>query len=178
MKKFYLLLITMLTMALSTFSQEPMQVLNSMGGTTVEAVSTVYNDTKSAVSTVYNDMVGMSGPIYNEVKNAVVSIGKGIGCAAEHVYTVMVKKYVVEGVSELCYLLVGIFLLGFGIFKTNSYFKTKEKLDWKCLFPLGLLASGLLVVLGVDFSNMLINLINPEWKALEYIIETTKTLVK
>lgn len=178
MKKFYLLLISMFALVMCAFSQEQVPALSAIGSTSAEAVSTVYNDAKSAVSTVYTDVSSLSGTIYDEVKSAVVSIGKGIGCAAEHVYTIIVKKYIVEGISELCYFLLGIIILIFGLIKTNKYFKDKERIDWRCIFPFGLLIASVTILCTTEFSDMLVNLINPEWKALEYIIDTAKGMVK
>lgn len=178
MRKFYLLLISMFALAMCTFSQESTSALSAIGSTSTEAVSTVYNDAKSAVSTVYTDVSSLSGTIYDEVKSAVISIGKGIGCAAEHVYAIIVKKYIVEGISELCYFLLGIIILIFGLIKTNKYFKIKERIDWRCIFPFGLLIASIIILCTTEFSDMLVNLINPEWKALEYIIDTAKGMVK
>jgi hypothetical protein len=178
MRKFYLLLISMFALAMCAFSQEQTSALSAIGSTSTEAVSTVYNDAKSAVSTVYTDVSSLSGTIYDEVKSAVISIGKGIGCAAEHVYSIIVKKYIVEGISELCYFLFGIIILIFGLVKTNKYFKDKERIDWRCIFPFGLLTVSIIILSTTEFSDMLVNLINPEWKALEYIIDTAKGMVK
>jgi hypothetical protein len=178
MRKFYLLLISMFALAMCAFSQEQPSALSAIGSTSAEAVATVYNDAKSAVSTVYTDVSGISGTIYNEVKSAVISIGNAIGCAAEHVYAIIVKKYIVEGISELCYFLLGIIILVFGIIKTNKYFKVKERIDWRCIFPFGLLIASIIILCTTNFSDMLVNLINPEWKALEYIVNTAKGIVK
>ena len=87
-------------------------------------------------------------------------------------------KYIVEGISELCYFLLGIIILIFGLVKTNKYFKVKERIDWRCIFPFGLLIAAVTILCSTEFSDMLVNLINPEWKALEYIIDTAKGMVK
>ena len=65
-------------------------------------VDSVYHDGKAVVSTVYQDAKAGATTIYPDVKAAVVSIGKAIGVAAEHVYGVLVKKYFVLGVKEAC----------------------------------------------------------------------------
>ena len=68
---------------------------------------TLYHDGKAVVSTVYNDAKAGASSIYPDVKSAIVSIGKAIGVAAEHVYGVLVKKYFVLGIKDgiaHCYL--------------------------------------------------------------------------
>lgn len=178
MKRIYLLLISLFTLVICVFSQEESSTLSVIGDASVGAVSTVYNDVKSGISTVYGDVANISGPLYKEVKTALSSIANGIGCAAEHVYSVLIKKYIVEGVSELLSFILWLSILIFGIIKTNKYFQKNDKIDWHCLFPFGLLILGIICVSTINFSEMLVNLINPEWKALEYIIETTKSIVK
>jgi hypothetical protein len=37
---------------------------------------------------------------------------------------------------------------------------------------------SIIILSTTEFSDMLVNLINPEWKALEYIIDTAKGMVK
>ena len=181
MKKIYLVLLTLVMLSFNVFSQKQssqLSTLESLGNTSKDAITTVYSDVKSGISTVYGDVSELSGPIYNEVKSAVKSIATGIGCAAEHVYTIIVKKYVVEGISELCYLVLGLIILIFGMVKTNTYFKNQERIDWKCLYPFALIIVGGLITMSVKFSDMLVNLVIPEWKALEYIIDTAKSMVK
>ena len=77
------------------------------------AIDTVYHDGKAAVQTVYSDMKSGTSSLYPDVKKAVVSIANSLGVAAEHVYTVLVKKYIVLGVKELGIFLGAIVLLLF-----------------------------------------------------------------
>ena len=77
------------------------------GQETMKSIDTVYHDVKGAVSTLYSDGKEVIGTLYPEVKSAIVSIAKAIGVAAEHVYTVLVKNYVVVGVKWLILFLIG-----------------------------------------------------------------------
>ena len=55
----------------------------------------VYRDGVEAVSTVYQDSKDVINNIAPEVKQALIDIAKALGVAVEHVYIVLVKKFVV-----------------------------------------------------------------------------------
>ena len=64
-------------------------------------VDTVYQDTKAGVKTIYSDLKSGTETIFPSVKEAIGSIAKSIGVAAEHVYGILVKKYIVIAAKEL-----------------------------------------------------------------------------
>lgn len=141
-------------------------------------VDTVYHDGKNVVSTVYQDAKEGATSIYPDVKSAIISIGKAIGVAAEHVYGVLVKKYFVIGVKELCVFIGGLLMLLFGCIYWRKYSKDATPISYGLLMPLALIIVGLCIVINVDYDGMLMGLINPEYGAINYILEYTKGLVK
>jgi hypothetical protein len=176
MKRLLFLFLSMLTMS-GVFGQDLLSKVDSVASTTSNAISTIYNDTKNTIGTVYNDSKDAVEFIYPEVKSAVIAIAKGIGCGVEHVYTIIVKKYIVNGVSDLVYFLVLVGVLIYSCIVINKYFKTHEKIDWRCLLGIVPFIISLVLLLNFNLSEMLICLINPEWKAIEFILETAKSLV-
>lgn len=97
--------------------------------------------------------------------------------AAEHVYTVLVKKYVVEGVAQLLIFIGSIILLIFGIRGVNKFVNTESVITWKVLFPLAFSIIGLVMLCNVNYNNMLMGIINPEYGAINYIIEYTQSMI-
>lgn len=141
-------------------------------------VDSVYHDSKTAASTVYNDAKSGAINIYPDVKSAIISIGKAIGVAAEHVYGVLVKKYFVIGVKELCVFVGGLILLLIGCLYWRKYTKDGMPITYGLALPLILIIIGLSIILRVDYDGMLMGLINPEYGAINYILEYTKGLMK
>lgn len=140
-------------------------------------VSTVYEDGKNLVSTVYGDGKGLIKETYPEVKEAIIAIGSAIGVAAEHVYSVLVRKFIVDGVVQLLLCLFGLFFLVLGVIKLNKYIEQTERVTWKVLFPSLYMVIAVCSLGSVDFNEMLMGLINPEFGAINYIIEYSKSLV-
>jgi H+/Cl- antiporter ClcA len=145
--------------------------------TFVDGVEQVYQDGKKVVSTVYNDSKDMVSFIYPEIKSAIVEIARALGIAAEHVYIVLVKKYLVDGIKELFVLFIGLVLGIFGIIYMNKYLKSYESIEWHILWPAGLLAVAFIVMFSVDYNAMFMGLINPEWGAIDYILEYSKSVI-
>lgn len=152
-------------------------------------VSTVYNDGKEAITTLYNDGKEVLAEVYPEVKEAITYIAKALGVAAEHVYITLTKKFLVDGIAELGILLLGMLLFGYGWYKMEKYIgnrptvmnsdgtQGKAPIDWKVLFPVFFLGLGIFVCSTVEYREMVVNLFNPEWGAINYILDTAKTLV-
>lgn len=159
-----------------------LSVINVSAGTKMKfgevmtsAVDSVYQDGKAVVSTVYQDIKAGTSAIYPDVKTAVVEIASGIGVAAEHLYTVLVKNYVVAGVKELLVAVTGLILLiiGFSWFIKLS----KKVISYIVIAPVVLIITGFSFLINADYTSLLMGLINPEWGAINYILEYTKTLI-
>lgn len=142
-----------------------------------DAVSTLYNDGKEVVKTVYNDGKSAVSELYPDVKSAIVSIAEGIGVAAEHVYHVLVKQFVVLGFKELIIAVFALLMFGFGLYQFYKYVNETKVINWKIAFPLLLCFLGLFVGVEVDYDNLLMGLINPHYGAINYILEYAKNLV-
>lgn len=141
-------------------------------------VDTVYHDGKDAIQTVYNDMKSGTGSLYPDVKKAIVSIANSLGIAAEHVYTVLVKKYVVLGVKELGIFIGAIVLLLFGYFGWNKKTKGDTPITYKVIPHVLFMILGTCMLFNVNYDDMLMGLINPEYGAINYILDFSKGLVK
>ena len=141
------------------------------------AISTLYNDGKEAVQTVYNDGKSAVSELYPDVKSAIVSIAEGIGVAAEHVYTVLVKSFVVKGIKELIITIFALFIFGFGLHQFYKYVNNTKVINWKIIFPLLLCILGLFVGFKVNYDDLLMGLINPHFGAINYILEYAKDFV-
>lgn len=166
MKKILFTLIFMCAFAMCVFA-----------GNDGSVVAEIKNDATSAVSTVYNDGKDLIKAAYPEIKEAVVAIASGIGVAAEHVYTVLIKKYVVDGISELVLFLLGAFLVLYAFFKINNISVGFHDMNFKhvLMFIYGII--GVIVLCNVNYDTMLMGLINPEFGVINYIIEYSKTMI-
>jgi hypothetical protein len=141
-------------------------------------IDTVYHDGKQAIQTVYGDMKAGTSSLYPDVKQAVISIANGIGVAAEHVYMVLVKKYVVLGVKELGIFIGAIILLLLGYFGWNKKTKGDVPITYKLIPQALFIFVGLVMLANVNYDDMLMGLINPEYGAINYILDFSKGLVK
>jgi hypothetical protein len=141
-------------------------------------IDTVYHDGKQAIQTVYGDMKAGTSSLYPDVKQAVISIANGIGVAAEHVYMVLVKKYVVLGVKELGIFIGAIILLLLGYFGWNKKTKGDVPITYKLIPQALFIFVGLVMLANVNYDDMLTGLINPEYGAINYILDFSKGLVK
>ena len=142
------------------------------------AIDTVYHDGKAVVKTVYSDLKDGTSNIMPSVKDAVVSIGKSIGVAAEHVYNVLVKKYVVMGVKELMIFCGGLILLIVGLVIWLKKTSNNGPITYSLIAPSLMFLIGLIMMINVNYDNMLMGLINPEYGAIDYILEYSKTIIK
>lgn len=187
MKRFTFI-IALLGIALMSFAkpvQEAKETLNSAK----EAVSSIHQDVKNIVSVTHEDLKSITSTLYGDgkdaitslypdIRSAVVAIGQAIGVAAEHVYTVLVKKFVVDAIVQLLPFLLGLLLIGIAWFKMSGYFKVHEKIEWHILYPITLLVAGIIALCCVDYNVMVMGLVNPEYGALNYILEYSKEMLK
>lgn len=104
MKRFTFI-IALLGIAIMSFSKTNVkevsatkEAVSTMHQDVKDVITTVHDDAKSVITTLYGDSKDAASILYPEVKGAVMSIAKAIGIAAEHVYTVLVKKFVVDAI--------------------------------------------------------------------------------
>jgi len=185
MKKIFgLIFMLMCFVSINTFAAE-----NSFGEVLTNSTEVVYSDAKAALDTVYHDGKAVVQTVHSDikdgtssimpsVKDAVVSIGKSIGVAAEHVYNVLVKKYVVMGVKELMIFCGGLILLIVGLVIWLKKTSNNAPITYPLIAPALMFLIGIIMMINVNYDNMLMGLINPEYGAIDYILEYSKTLIK
>lgn len=166
MKRFATFIAVTFMFCIMSFAENPL----------TNAVDSLHTDVKEVVSTVYSDGKNALSTIYPDVKSAIVSIGKAIGVAAEHVYGVLVKKYFVLGLKEAGICLIGITIFILGLFQWNKVTKN-QAVTYRIVLPFVLMLIGLITIVRVDYDAMLMGLINPEYGAINYILEYTKEII-
>ena len=114
--------------------------------------------------------------IYPDVKGAISEIAKGLGIAVEYTWTIIVKQYVVKGVTELLIFVLGLSIGIIGVVLLTKYIKNNEKITWKIIPSITLLIISIIAICNVNFHMMLQGLINPEFGAMSYILDFVKTL--
>ena len=176
MKRFILLL-SMCLLFICATSVFSVSAADDGGTGVAAAVERVYEDATTGTATVYNDAKDIIKTVYPEVKDAIVAIGRGIGVAAEHVYEVLVRKYFVEGVAGLLWLLLGIAIGLFGFLRLNKSITREETISWRTAVNALYIVIGVIVCCQVDFNHTLMGLINPEWGAINYILEYTRGVI-
>lgn len=139
-------------------------------------ITEVYTDAKSAVTTIYGDMKEVTSEIYPDVKSAITEIAKGLGVGAEYVWTTLVKQQVVLGVTELIELLLILVLIIIGIVWLWKTIKKNESITWKVLPGAFLILFGTLMFGRVDLITIVQGLINPDFGAINYVLDFIKTL--
>ena len=139
-------------------------------------ITEVYTDAKSAVTTIYGDMKDATSEIYPDVKSAITEIARGLGVGAEYVWTTLVKQQVVLGVTELIELLLILSLIIIGVVWLWKTIKKNESITWKVLPGAFLILFGTLMLGRVDLVTIVQGLINPDFGAINYVLDFIKTL--
>ena len=189
MKKILVIFAMMFAFTMCFTSVAEAQVAEKVANVAVNTVDSVYHDGKAAVDSLYHDGKAIVGTVYQDAKNgfsnlypdiksAVMSIGHAIGVAAEHVYTVLVKKYFVLGVKQLGICLVGLIIFIWGIIAWKKTTPVGQPITYRVIVPLIMIVTGIVTLTNVNYDEMLMGLINPEYGAINYILEYTKELAK
>lgn len=193
MKRFITFIMALIMFSAVGFSQEPKKstsdLINGIVTTytdSKDAVATLYNDGKAVIDTVYQDAKGVISTVYGDVKDgtagiypdvkaAVVQIADALGVAATYVWSVLVKQYVVYGVAQLLMFILAIVLIVCAIFSIRKQMKV-EVLTWKIIPGVLLAVVSLVLFCNVDYVVMLQGLINPDFGAINYILDFVKTM--
>lgn len=182
MKKIYSLIVLLMIATFSFGAAKDVTAKSSSVQTihndVTNAISTIHNDVKDITTTLYGDSKDAVAALYPEVKSAVVSIAKAIGVAAEHVYGVLVKKFVVDGIVQLLPFILGLVLVIIGWIKLSKYIKEHDKIEWRILYPASLILFGIFALTAVDYDVLVMGLVNPEYGALNYILEYSKQMLQ
>lgn len=189
MKKFLILFAIMFAFTMCVSVSANAQVAEKVASVAVNTVDSVYHDGRAAVDSLYHDGKAVVGTVYQDakagfsnlypdIKSAIMSIGHAIGVAAEHVYTVLVKKYFVLGVKQLVICIIGLILFIWGMFSWKKATPVGQPITYRIVVPLIMITGGIITMCNVNYDDMLMGLINPEYGAINYILEYTKELAK
>jgi hypothetical protein len=172
MKK--ILTILMLFFTITTYSKESNIVTE-----TITNISNKIDILKTnAINTAKTiDTSSVSKQLYTDLKSGLVGIAGALKVGAEHVYEVLVKQQIV---NSILYLLCGILAFAFIL---NFINKTKSDEEWfnddtDFITGLGfirliqiIIGFILLLVFLFHLDNILTGIINPEFGALEQIMD-------
>lgn len=139
-------------------------------------ITEVYTDAKSAVTTIYGDMKEATSEIYPDVKNALSEIARGLGVGVEYTWTVLVKQYVVLSIAELLKFILFLSILIIGIIFTIKVVNNSKEINWKIIPTLGIVVTGIILITSINYVTILQGLINPDFGAINYILEFIKSL--
>ncbi len=118
----------------------------------------------------------MNEKIYNDVSNAIAALSQKLGVAAEHVYGVLVKQQIVEGIFSI----VAIVLCIIGIFiasKAIRYgFSIYEKHEDTSFLIVTVASTGIAIMLMASAFNTsgVLKIVNPEYYAIQEITKMVK----
>ena len=86
------------------------------------------------------------------------------------------------GVKELMIFCGGLILFIVGLIiwlkKTSKEGPITMYITYSLIAPSIMLFVGLVMMVNVNYDNMLMGLINPEYGAIDYILEYSKTIIK
>ena len=167
------MLVTFSAFAQKTESSNFVSVIATTYSDSKAAVDTLYQDGKALVSTIYNDTKSLTSTIYPDVKAAIGQIASAIGVAAEYVWVALVKSFVVKGAVEILHLVFALAFIIFGCILFSKNFKS-EQITWKIIPGIIVIIIGFGFACSVDYYTMLMGLINPEFGAINYILEFVK----
>lgn len=168
-------------MSINVFSKEKTgkiitNSIETVYNDTKGSITEVYTDTKSAVTTIYGDIKNVTSEIYPDVKNAITEIARGLGVGAEYVWSVLVKQYVVIGIAELLKLLLVIVIATIGFIFTYKVLKNNKEITWKIIPGLLCIFLSIIYIPTIDYIVILQGLINPDFGAINYVLDFIKTL--
>ena len=160
---------------LSTIVDSTKQFVMEMKDSAVASVKEI--DTSSTFKTMYSDF-----------KQGIVALASSLKVGAEHVYGVLVRQQIVYGIVYLIILLIGVYL-------TSNWLKNYKNKDelWTgpdrfgSSEPTGLgvfrsiqivVAATMLMIGIVNINNIMTGFINPEYGAIQDVIEMVKDMQK
>lgn len=167
------MLMTFSTFAQKNSSSDFVSAIATTYSDSKAAVDTLYQDGKTLVSTIYNDTKSLTSAIYPDVKAAIGQIASAIGVAAEYVWVALVKSFVVKGSVEILHLVFALTFIILGCILFSKNFKSAQ-ITWKIIPGIIVVIVGLIIACNVDYYTMLMGLINPEFGAINYILEFVK----
>lgn len=117
----------------------------------------------------------MNDKLVGKVSEYIDAIAAKLGVAAEHVYDVLIRQQMVDGVTTLISYAVALPLIGLAI---KLLYKKSDKYDLNVFGILAIIMSCVFIfffICGfVDCSDAVKKLANPEYYAIKEIIKAVK----
>jgi hypothetical protein len=106
-----------------------------------------------------------------KLQDAMAKLANGIGVAAEHLYIVLVKQQLIDGIVTAIGCLIGMIVLGIFVWKVSKYLIKSNQSEYIALmlFP----AAGFILCMIFFFIGIK-HIINPEYYAIHEIMDTIK----
>ena len=188
MKKLLLLCVIFISYAGFSNNEETLKnsekivtkVADSILSKSSKGVNVLYDDIKDGTSTIYTDI---KNGAYPEVKNGLNILAKELKTSVNNVWDIIVKQQIIYSIAYLILFITSLFLW----FKfSKAFIICKSELDENgksipdnvllCIV-LGSLAVVNSIISGYHVVPMLTGFFNPEYGALETIIQTSKHII-
>lgn len=138
--------------------------------------STLIEPIQNEVS--YTDTSNTFKMIYSDIKEAISGLAEGLNVGAKHVYTVLVKQQLVNSFTNLLILGISLFLIFSFLksYKSEEIWETHDNPTGLGIYRIlqGLIGLTLFIFFVANISETITGLINPEYGAMENIIELIK----
>lgn len=155
------------------------------------SVDTLINNTKTAVIEMKDSAVAKVNEIdtsstfrtmYSDFKQGIVALASSLKVGAEHVYGVLVRQQIVNGVVYLIIFIMGMFLIHNWIKKYKSderWASGEEPTGLGIIRIFQIIAAFILVTVGIfHIDTIMTGLINPEYGAIQDVIQMVKDMQK
>jgi hypothetical protein len=175
MHKFASILLLFVCISLQTTAQS--KLYDSIKSTVSSAAGGVTETIKDTYNTI--DTSGNIASFGREVKSAIVTLASSLKVGAEHVYGVLVKKYLVEGIAQL---VIGIIML-IAMYKITviafNFAKKNDTEDSAGVVYIPIVFLSAIFLFGgyhilTSLPETLNKIINPEWDAINFILSKIK----
>lgn len=148
-----------------------MVVSNNTKAINIDSIKT---DLNYAVTSI--DTSSVTKTIYQDVKSALVGLSSGLKVGAEHVYEILVKQQIVNSITYLILLTIALLLI-IPLYRFIKFCVNNDDINeghfWICFF--GVIIIGFFnVIMLFNIDNIIMGFVNPEYGAIEKILELIK----
>lgn len=177
MKKLFTILLIVLS--INSYSKTSQQEKEKIIKEQSDGIPGQSTNTTLTAQEVYND-VKSAGP---DVQNALKSLAKSLKVTVDKLWNILVRQQLVNSVGYLILMILSI------LSWINFYYRVKQgelnrnTYSWRDSDTITCIISGMLAIVGtilssIHFQPMLTGFLNPEYGAIETILETTKYIQK
>lgn len=188
MKQIKLSLILVMSMLVfnTAFATDSKSIVSTIVDKSKEVVDSTISSVKSGVK--YVDTSSTFHTIYSDMKQGIAGVATALKIGAEHVYKVLVMQQVVYAICYLLCFIFGLILFAFAYKQYNVYDKKWNEFRkagggrYDDFFHIsvvfciaGLLLGVIFFVVGcVNIGNIVSGFVNPEYGAIQDIINFVK----